>query len=107
MQFIATSSKTPALARSKAFQSPQRFGHCFLKVAESQKAFKSSKNQQNHYHEIEHLLTLKREDAQDLAHFLEVVIKVKNFLRLSHLYQRLRYNCTRQTSASKDKISDV
>ena len=61
------------------------------------KRFHPSKNEQNHYHEIEHLLTPKREDAQDsdLVHFLEDVIKVKNFLRLSHLYQRLWYNCTR------------
>ena len=61
------------------------------------KRFHPSKNEQNHYHDIEHLLTPKREDAQDsdLVHFLEDVIKVKNFLRLSHLYQRLWYNCTR------------
>ena len=48
----------------------------------------------NHY--PEHLLSTKSEDAQDsdLAHFLEDRIKVKKFLVLSHLYQRLRYNCT-------------
>ena len=108
MQFIATSSKTPALARGKTFQSPQRFGH-FLKVA-----FPSSKKWAKSLSWAPTNPLKRKCSRYDLVHFLVEVIKVKVFLRLNHLYQRLRYNCIRYSMKTnskfcfkRQKISDV